>query len=520
MMANRETNMPWARATLLIGFAIFCHLAATALGDDKPAAAALGRQPARNAPASKATTEDEIGEQRSYPSLPGAVRRLPDWLTKNAPFDVVRYFVIVPPDENAAPLYLAALYEFAPQDMAPCVSPEEHEARGPALLERAARTVSLQTEGAANADDRAAYLAEYRGTFEKLAEAQKRKRCVFETGLGIDTRLPHAQASRTVVRLLDRRVEMHVGEGSIDAALDDVEIAFRLGRDLRPRGSVICQLISIALDSVTTASLIQKILGAPQLTSDHCDRLLQTLMRHVSDGANPLTEGFRTEYLMIRDLLHRLELKEPLGDAVGIPGTSNGIVVGKLYGSGAGSKSLEIAEQIDDALAVMTAADFAKETDALNRYFRPLVEQGSRAGLELDQLLPDQIRAFDESKLAQFFVDLVPTKPEMILGIVEAARRNTTRLGATQCLVALRRWQIKRGKEPPPDLLTICKAAGMKAVPVDYYSESREPLRLLKSGADSVVYSVARDGKDDKAELDWNWGQTKGDWIFRLPPLP
>jgi hypothetical protein len=106
---------------------------------------------------------------------------------------------------------------------------------------------------------------------------------------------------------------------------------------------------------------------------------------------------------------------------------------------------------------------------------------------------------------------------QVAVNTTEARRRNLTRLGATQCLVALRRWQIARLNEPPPDLLTVCRAAGMKAIPVDYYSESRGPLLFTTSGADRVVYSVANDGKDDKARLDWNFGQQNGDWIFRLP---
>jgi hypothetical protein len=443
------------------------------------------------------------------------VRKLPEWLAKNAPFDVVGHFRIVPPDENAAPLYLEALYEFAPRDMAPCISPEEHEARGPELIERAARTVSLQT-GAANADDRAAYLAEYQGAFEKLAEAQKRKRCVFETGLRFDTRMPIVAASRTVLRLLDRRVELHIEEGSIDSALEDVELALRLSRDLRPRGPLICQLVGMALDAVSTGSLVPKVLAAPRLTSDHCERLLEILIRHETEGLDALTEGFRSEYLVVRDLLHRLELKESLGDLVGTVGSSNGIVIARWYSNGGGIKSLELAEQIDNILAGMTAKDFASEVESLNRYFRPLVEKEEQPLPDPGRGRPEQQPAAEGGKLFDILNGgLLPVATQA----TEAWRRNRTRLGATQCLVALRRWQIKRGKEPPPDLLTICKAAGMKAVPVDYYSEAREPLRLTTSGADLVVYSVATDGKDDKAQLDWNWGQTKGDWVFRLPPV-
>ena len=45
----------------------------------------------------------------SYPRLPGAVTKAPAWLGADAPFDVVKFFVAVPRDQNAAPLYLEAL---------------------------------------------------------------------------------------------------------------------------------------------------------------------------------------------------------------------------------------------------------------------------------------------------------------------------------------------------------------------------------------------------------------------------
>src|SRR5580765_419919 len=61
--------------------------------------------------------DGDVAPERSYPSLPGAVRECPEWLKKNVPFDVVEWFAVVPLEENAAPLYLDALYEFAPLDM-------------------------------------------------------------------------------------------------------------------------------------------------------------------------------------------------------------------------------------------------------------------------------------------------------------------------------------------------------------------------------------------------------------------
>src|SRR5713101_1037981 len=57
----------------------------------------------------------------------GADKRSIEWMTQNAPFDVARYFATIPSSENAASLYLDALYEFEPLEMERCMSPIEIE---------------------------------------------------------------------------------------------------------------------------------------------------------------------------------------------------------------------------------------------------------------------------------------------------------------------------------------------------------------------------------------------------------
>jgi hypothetical protein len=184
----------------------------------------------------EAPAADRAESERSYPSLPGAVRECPEWLKKHTPFDIVKWFEVVPPEENAASLYLDALYEFAPQDMEYCLAPLEVESRGPTIRNRAGRTnAAMRKELPALSSE---LVDEYADAFEKLAQAQKRKRCVFETGIGIDAQLPHLQASKAAGRVLDWRVEFAVVNGRIDEAINDVRMGLPLSRDLRPRGSI------------------------------------------------------------------------------------------------------------------------------------------------------------------------------------------------------------------------------------------------------------------------------------------
>jgi hypothetical protein len=434
----------------------------------------------------------------------------------NAPFDVARFFPEIPPEENAAPLYLEALYEFAPGDMRPCMAPDERNARERGLLARETLTLKMMREGA-EPGARQDLVDEYAAAFAKLAEAQKRKRCAFEAGLGLDSMFHHAQASRAVVRLLEWRVEFKLAASEIGAALDDVEMALRLARDLRPRGAIICQLVSVALDSVIAQGLIGRVLAVPGLTSADCDRLLELLARHDREGVDSASEGFRVEYLSLRDLLHRLELKEKLGDLVGSPSSSNGTVLARLFDKVSGGQRLEIATRVDELLESMTAQEFAAANKSLNLYFGPLVDSQPLALRKADEWIRSQERDDDGETLFDLLKrHLFPAIPQAL----EAVRRDRTRMGALRCLVALRRWQIENGRVLPADLLTACKAAGLKSVPIDAYSATGEPLRFTIQGEEPVVYSVGKDGKDDGARADWNWGQTKGDFIFRLPPAP
>src|SRR5262249_35035436 len=78
-----------------------------------------------------------------YPRLPGAVTKAPDWIGTDAPFDVAGFFAAGPRDQNAAPLYLDALFEFG-VEMAVCF-PEcpERDRRRQAAEERSNRYEEL-----------------------------------------------------------------------------------------------------------------------------------------------------------------------------------------------------------------------------------------------------------------------------------------------------------------------------------------------------------------------------------------
>jgi hypothetical protein len=82
----------------------------------------------------------------------------------------------------------------------------------------------------------------------------------------------------------------------------------------------------------------------------------------------------------------------------------------------------------------------------------------------------------------------------------------------------VRRWQFDHS-QPPPDLPTLTRSAGMETVPADPYTD--QPLRMSTMMGWPVIYSIGPDGKDDRgsaAQLDQKSGTWQGDFAFHLPP--
>lgn len=466
---------------------------------------------------SQRPTQPEERAARSYPSIPGALQEPPEWMAKNAPFDVRAYFKPIPAEENAAPLYLDILYEFAPLRMHDCVSADEDAARGAALRERAARRQILlrRDQRAVSAAERGLCVVEYHDSFEKLVQAQTRPKCLFETpldaGMLLDpfssSSLQYADAARTVRLLADWSIELFIGKGELDLALDEIEMVLRLGRDLRPRGPWFSQWVSMIFDNRTASDMIPRILAAPDLRTSHCDRLLEIMERH-DVAALDFSQGFRADYLVLRDLLHRLELREELGRRFLKRRLTNGQVLAKYVGDPP-APDPQIARELDELLEQATAADFTAEIETLNRYFRPLVGKALPPNADMERIVARHETAVEDLKLLRYQLDWVP-------GYFVGIRGRATRWGATKCLVALARWRLQQAERPPADLASVCNAAGMRSVPIDPFSKAGEPLRGIMLGDEFVVYSIAADGEDNEAQLVWDYGDSNGDWIFRL----
>ncbi len=454
-----------------------------------------------------------------YPRLPEAVSKPPAWLGAEAPFDVAKFFNAPRRERNAAPLYLDALFEFG-AEIAVCY-PEgsERERRRLAALDRSKRyfdfVQSLSNNRSAAAPDAVCEIIKlYNVGFRKLAEAQRRDQCVFETGLSFTALLPHAQVARQVARIADLRVERAVQRGDLDAAIRDVETVLRLTRDLQARGVMITQLVRSAITQVVGVKMVAAILSSPKLQSKHCYNLLNVLAAHDQKASDGYAEGLRAEYIAVRstirdavmhqrDLAARLNLK---------PGES---VVRALFSTLNGGRNVGniVPEDADARLARTTPAELARRERDIDRYYRTLLSfDNTPFTTRLEKTAA--LKTTEGSDLLSVLTGGI-LQPA-IEPLLRATSRAVATVHATECLVALRRWQLTHHASPT-SLLVAVKDAGLKAIPTDPYDG--KPLRHVIIRGAPVVYSVGRDGKDDGGQKDSKLDVQAGDLLYRLPAV-
>ena len=377
-------------------------------------AAVVPQTASRETPRASAQTQVQRPPD-SMPGLPGAVTQPPPWLGKEGPFDVAAFFAAPPPEENAAPRYLEALFEFG-EGMAVCF-PEgpERESRKLAAERRSKRFndafFALRNgPDAVPAAEIDAMLADFDTGFRKLTWAQQRPRCVFQTAIGVTAQIPHVQVARNVTRVAVLKVRRELERGELDPALRDLARLLRLSRDLVPRGVMITDIVLAAMDGSAVREIIVPLLTTPGLTSAHCDRLFALLLEQDSRllALDPYVEGLHAEYLSNRATLRGLvvdqdalrkewnrfgntagpsivaEIAEPTFTAMLAP---NAKMPAPTFGDRLAAMaeqvmSLKNVKDLDARMARTTPEELAEQVQKLDQVYRPLLNVAGSAYVE------------------------------------------------------------------------------------------------------------------------------------------
>ena len=479
---------------------------------------------------------------RTYPSFPDALTEPPAWIGSDAPFDVAKFLEAPPPDQNAALPYLDALFEFN-SELSLCFCPSRKEPEGD-VKKRAETATKRRQEmyrfeeawkmNPASVDNAAvdAWLKGYETGFVKLAAAQQRPACVFETGIGPAAWLPHIHGARAVATVVKWRTRRDLARGDLERPIQGVETILRLNRDLRPRGGDVCQVVAVAMDNICCEEIVPAILTTKGITAQHCDRLLAALVRHEAEARDPFLESTRFQYVMDRMVLHDLQhhtrhttsmfgpqhMKEdsPFAYLRVLQGFYSNRFAREKYGTVIPRTPEEVLKHplargwsVDGKL--LSKAQYAKEIDAVNRVYKALLELAERTNLERDRACATWTMA-DPLRDTTVAIYLEPRPPHQL----QLYLRAEAILRGTKCLVALRRWQFEH-PQPPPDLAALTRSVAMAAVPNDPYND--QPLRMTTMQGQPIIYSVGPDEKDDRAqpaEFDQKSRMFRGDFVFRL----
>lgn len=534
-------------------------------GASAVAPAVAGQQPMLTSPVigndsnTAPSNKPDTAPTGPQPVMPRALTQQPDWWSADEPFDIAEYWVNVPNDQNAEPLYLDVLYEFHPSVEA-CYPPEVRQERTAATTQRFQRSYRMQVARTDNPPNRDAteldaVLAEHAVGFQKLATAQQRPRCVFEIGWDGAAQGPLVIAGREVARLGQLSVERDIARGEFDSAIRTTGIVLRFSRDLRVRTPLVTQFLADSIDTVVTASFVTPILQAPALKTAQCDALVRLLTQHESElqKINLALARLRGDYLLRRILMHDAQLT--LGEfsparvktAFGSPCESLGAA---LFAGVNADKALsqalmtelptpQLGQMLDVFVRNMQAADYnagvrlwreryqmqatalpqpyAGQMTAIGNWrrqhqaalasFMASVQSSIPAGTPADQQAASVLPVL-EKKIAEagaprgallFLMWNSKLENDMASGtaVCEEDFRGSTRRASALTLAALRRWYCSNAVAPT-DLFSVCKAAGLTEVPRDPYGNG--PLKLIAFSTDSppIQYQPVR--PSDKPE--------------------
>jgi hypothetical protein len=452
-----------------------------------------------------------------YPKFPGAVTKAPAWLGADAPFDVAKFFAAVPRDQNAAPLYLDAFLEFD-SEVAVCFPEDiDRDRRSQAAQARMSRYVPLgrplrDDPQSVPPEEIDAVIKLYDVGFRKLAEAQRRDRCVFETGLEPTASRPHLQAARQVARIASLRARRATEKQDIDAAIHEVETVLHLVRDLQPRGVIINQLVASAITQVVCADMIATILAAPGLRAEHCDRLLKVFLGHEASSSNSYIEGLRAEYVTSRTAFRDLARNQfNLGKVLRVNAGEAAVKVVREKDQPRPDASRTTPKAADAPVAKNPLPEPSRRIHTVDEYYRTLL---SLDGLPYSERLAKiaNVRAGGGDAATAMLNMLGPA----LGAFAQATGRQTASLHATECLIVMRRWELSH-RGLPRALAVAAKEAGLKTIPTDPYDG--KPMRLAVIDGQPVIYAVGKDGQDDGARKDSKYDSQPGDLIYHLRPV-
>jgi hypothetical protein len=461
-----------------------------------------------------------LAQESDEPRLPKGGVAPPAELLAGLPAEAVDLYRPILRTENAEVAYLVALSEFE-RGMADCWPEKGRSSRRQLLKEREKRLDAVfdpaDLKGLPiDPQARDAVLPEYRAGWEGLIRAQQRARCRFAIAIDPGAAIPHVYAARRVERVARLLATADLEKGDLDAALGRLSVVLRLSRDLRPGGTALCQVASVAIDASARDHIALPILRSTALRPEHCNRLIALWRTQERDALDPFRALLFPEALVAKAMIAQLGSNPRTRDSIvsmlqsDAPGKL-AEAFDELTGSHRKTDSAPANRRAGNRLAAMTDADFVAAQKRIDGYFGRWWRLAPTSFEARVKAAPEIAREAlgDDPFLGQ----LIPGA-KFFIGMAETATRESFTLGAMQSLAAVRRWTLERGG-PPPDLAAATTAAGFPDTPRDPFTDA--PLKLAFTAGSPLIYSIGPDHKDDGGKIDTRFDARRdGDWLIRL----
>ena len=202
--------------------------------------------------------------------------------------------------------------------------------------------------------------------------------------MGMSSLLPHAQGTRQVIRILQLKAIRELDRQDVAAAIGSLEAGLRLSRDLRPRGIVITQLVSAAVNNVCLRQIAAAIIRAPRCSTEQCDRLMALLQEHRRQSLDPWVTALQCEYVTLRDVVNQVQHRtgdfapDRIKDLMRAFGHSNsGTSAGDLLAvffnpNSALANAAKEIDAINTRLDLMSEKEYAQEAHAVVDWYTAL----------------------------------------------------------------------------------------------------------------------------------------------------
>lgn len=315
------------------------------------------------------------------------------------------------------------------------------------------------------------FLQKYDATLKAaLAAARLEGECRFPLKFekGIGALLPHAQRMRAVVTLLELNVRVRALRGDTAAALESLEGMFAGSEAMAHQPSLIEHLVRAATLNMALEET-DWLLNETQLTDEQLARLQARLS--AVDLHSGLSEGLIGVRSMGYHLFHHPEI---MADAQ-LTGTKMPLAWGASGRLSRPADCLLYLELLGESIAASS---------------EPFPEAHQRVG-QVENRLKAVVGSRNPLEKMQYIVTSA-----MLPGLAtsfDATARGLARRDALLAAIAAERHRLKTGSFPAK--LADLVPGFLPAIPTDSFDG--QPLRMIASEGEIVIYSVGDDGQDD-----------------------